>query len=42
MVEEEINETALVTYTPALKSELDRRVTHYLKGGKMVTSADMN
>lgn len=31
-----------VNYTPALKSELDRRVTHYLKGGKMVSPADMN
>jgi hypothetical protein len=42
MVEEEINETEQVSYTPALKSELDRRVAHYLNGGKMVTSADMN
>jgi hypothetical protein len=42
MVEEEINEADPVAYTPALKSELDRRVAYYLKGGKMVTSSDMN
>jgi hypothetical protein len=42
MVEEEINDTEPVNYTPALKSELDRRVANYLKGGKIVTSADMS
>jgi hypothetical protein len=42
MVEEEINEADPVAYTPALKSELDRRVAYYLKGGEMVTSLDMN
>lgn len=41
MVEDEINEAEPVDYTPALKSELNRRVAHYLKGGEMVTPADM-
>jgi len=41
MVEDEINEGASVNYTPSLKSELDRRVAHYLEGGKMVSSAEM-
>jgi len=42
MVEEEINDAEPVNYTPSLKSELDRRVAHYLDGSKMVTPADMN
>jgi hypothetical protein len=42
MVEDEINEAEPVNYTPTLKSELDRRVAHYLNGGKMVSPADMN
>jgi len=42
MVEDEINDAEPVDYTPSLKSELDRRVTHYLEGGKMVSPADMN
>lgn len=41
-VKEEINEADLVAYSPALKSEIDRRVAYYLKGGKMVTTLDMN
>ena len=42
MVEDEINDSEPVNYTPTLKSELDRRVAHYLKGGKMVSAQDMN
>lgn len=42
MVEDEINEAAPVNYTPSLKSELDRRVAHYLEGGKMVSPVEMN
>ena len=42
MVEEEINDAEPVNYTPSLKSELDRRIAHYLDGGKMVSPADMN
>ncbi len=42
MVEDEINDAEPVNYTPSLKSELDRRVAHYLDGGKMVSPADMN
>ena len=42
MVEDDINEAGQVDYTPSLKSELDRRVAHYLNGGKMVSPANMN
>ena len=42
MVEDEINEAAQVNYTPSLKSEMDRRVAHYLDGGKMISPSDMN
>ena len=42
MVEDEINDAEPVNYTPTLKSELDRRVAHYLDGGKMVSPTDMN
>jgi len=42
MVEDDINDAEPVTYTSTLKSELDRRVAHYLEGGKMVTPGDMN
>ncbi|HEY4288112.1 MAG TPA: hypothetical protein VGN00_13495 [Puia sp.] len=42
MVEDEINDAEPVNYTPGLKSELDRRVAHYLDGGKMVSPAEMN
>ena len=42
MVEDEINDAEPVNYTPSLKSELDRRVAHYLDGGKMVSPTDMN
>jgi hypothetical protein len=42
MVEDEIKEAGPVNYTASLKSELDRRVAHYLEGGKMVSPADMN
>jgi hypothetical protein len=37
----EIRET-MVEYTPELKSVLDSRVNYYLKGGKMVSAAEMN
>jgi len=30
-----------VEYTPELKAELDKRMNHYLNGGKMVTPAEM-
>lgn len=42
MVEDDINEAEPVTYTPTLKSELDRRVAHYLDSGKMITHTEMN
>ncbi|HET6254487.1 MAG TPA: hypothetical protein VFE32_10455 [Puia sp.] len=42
MVEDDINDAQPVEYTPSLKSELDRRVAHYLNGGKMVKPAEMN
>jgi hypothetical protein len=41
MVEDEIKET-FVEYTPEFKAELDSRVNYYLKGGKMVSPAEMN
>ena len=41
MVEDEIKENNS-EYTPEFKEELDSRVSYYLKGGKMVTSATMN
>ena len=41
MVEDEIKET-IVEYSPDFKAELDSRVNHYLKGGKMVSSTEMN
>ena len=42
MVEDEINEASPVIYTPSLKSEMDRRVDHYLDGGKMISPSEMN
>ena len=42
MVEDDINNAEPMTYTSTLKSELDRRVAHYLEGGKMITPGDMN
>jgi hypothetical protein len=42
MVEDEINEASPVNYTPSLKSEMDRRVDHYLEGGKMISPSEMN
>ena len=42
MVEDEINEASPVKYTPSLKSEMDRRVDHYLDGGKMTSPSEMN
>ena len=42
MVENDINDAEPVIYTPTLKSELDRRVAHYLDGGKMITPGDMS
>lgn len=41
MVEDEIREFT-VEYSDEFKAELDRRVNHYLNGGKMVTPAEMN
>jgi len=41
MVEDEIKET-IVEYSAEFKAELDSRVNHYLKGGKMVSSTEMN
>ncbi|MFT4092244.1 MAG: hypothetical protein QM640_01300 [Niabella sp.] len=41
MVEDEIKETT-AAYSDEFKAELDKRVNHYLKGGKMVTPAEMN
>ena len=41
MVEDEIKET-IVEYTVEFKSELENRVNYYLKGGKMVSPAEMN
>lgn len=41
MVEDEIKET-IFEYTPEFKTELDSRVNHYLKGGKMVSPTEMN
>ncbi len=41
MVEDEIKET-VIEYTPEFKEELNSRVSYYLKGGKMVSPAQMN
>ena len=41
MVEDEIKET-IFEHTPEFKAELDSRVNYYLKGGKMVSPAEMN
>lgn len=41
MVEDEIKESVM-EYSPEFKKELDRRVEHYLNGGKMVSAAEMN
>lgn len=41
MVEDEIQEF-LTDYTPELKTELDRRITHYLNGGEMISPEVMN
>jgi len=41
MVEDEIKEI-IVEYSPEFKDELDKRVTHYLEGGKMISPATMN
>ena len=40
-IEDEINETA-VEHSIKFKAELDERVNYYLKGGKMITPAEMN
>ncbi len=40
MVEGEIHDSS-IEYTKALKTELDRRVEYYLKGGKMVSPDEM-
>jgi len=42
MVEDEIIDAEPINYTPALRSKFDRRVAHYLEGGKMVTPTDMS
>jgi hypothetical protein len=41
MVEEDLKEHAS-TYSREMKAELDRRVEHYLGGGKMVSPTQMN
>jgi hypothetical protein len=41
MVEDDIKET-IVEYSPEFKAELDYRVDYYLKGGKMISPAEMN
>lgn len=41
MVKDEIKDTAII-YTDEFKSELDRRVEHYLNGGKMISPEEMN
>ncbi|MBX3240701.1 MAG: hypothetical protein KIT80_00305 [Chitinophagaceae bacterium] len=41
IVKDEIKETS-VTYTDEFKAELDRRVEHYLNGGKMVSPKEMS
>ncbi|MDQ6763407.1 MAG: hypothetical protein M3015_12375 [Bacteroidota bacterium] len=41
MVEDEIKEN-IVDYSPEFQKELDSRVNYYLKGGKMVSPAEMN
>jgi len=41
MVEDEIKEI-IVEYSPEFKDELDKRVSYYLNGGKMISSATMN
>lgn len=41
MVEDEIKDTT-VEYTDEFKAELDRRVSYYLNGGKMVSPSEMN
>ena len=41
MVEDEIKDT-IIDYSPEFKAELDNRVSHYLKGGKMVSATEMN
>ena len=41
MVEDDLKESAVV-YTEELKAELDRRVSYYLNGGKMISPTEMN
>ena len=41
MVEEDIAGNT-INYTAADKAELEKRVSHYLNGGKMVLAAEMN
>jgi len=41
MVEDDITENK-ADYTAAEKAELDKRVSYYLNGGKMVTATAMN
>lgn len=41
MVEDEIKETS-VNYSDEFKTELDKRVNHYLEGKKMVIPSEMN
>ncbi len=42
MLEEDIATNTITAYTAADKAELDRRVNHYLNGGKMVSATEMN
>jgi len=37
----QVSESA-IEYTPAERKELDKRVNYYLKGGKMVSPAEVN
>lgn len=41
MVEDEIKETE-ISYSPAYKAELDRRVNAYLNNGETVSAKEMN
>lgn len=41
MVEDDIKET-IIEYSAEFKAELESRVNHYLNGGQMVSSSEMN
>lgn len=42
MVEDEIIKNTFIEYSPEFKADLDKRVSYYLKGGKMVSATEMN